>query len=254
MTAAADWAKRVLENALDAIFTIDAEGRVVQLNAAAESLFGLRRAEAIGRPLADLIIPPEYRERHRAGLARVAAGGEPRILDRRVELEALRRGGERFPVELIVTRTGDRLFTGFVRDLTELREAERRRTELQRLLIASEQLAGMGSWGLELPSLEAVWSDGMHAIHGTEPGAPEPGIDALLERTHPADRAAVAAVLADVVERPETVPAAGVALEYRIVRPDGSVRDVHAHGRVERGDDGRPARWVGSARDVTDER
>ena len=67
-------AERALEAALDAIVTIDAEGRVIQLNGAAESIFGLARDDAVGRRLADMIIPPEYRERHEAGLARVTGG------------------------------------------------------------------------------------------------------------------------------------------------------------------------------------
>ncbi|HWM08991.1 MAG TPA: PAS domain S-box protein [Solirubrobacteraceae bacterium] len=254
MGRSSEWAARAIEAALDAIVTIDSAGVVVGVNAAAEAMFGYSRAEAVGRPLADLVIPPEYRERHRAGLARLVAGGEPHILDRRIELHALRRGGEPFPVELIVTRSGPDRFTGFVRDLTALRAAERRRHQMQRLLEASERLACMGSWGLELPGLQAVWSDGMYAMYGLEPGAADPGIDMLLDLTHPEDRAAVAAVLDDVVAHPERIPEEGVALDYRIVRRDGTVRVVSAHGRVERDEDGRPARWVGSAQDVTDQR
>ena len=252
----AEWAERAIEAALDAIVTIDAAGRVVQLNRAAEEMFGLPRPEALGRPLAELVIPPELRDRHRAGLARVLAGGEPRILDRRVELEAQRRDGARFPVELIVTRTGDDppRFTGFVRELTGLREAEERRSELRRLLEASEQLAHMGSWALDLDTPKAVWSEGMYAIHGLEPDSVEPGVAMLLDRTHAEDREALAALLDDVVADPEQIPREGVALEYRAVLPDGTVRVVRAHGRVERDADGRPVRWVGSAQDVTDER
>jgi len=103
----------MLEAALDCIVTMDADGRVVDFNAAAERAFGYAREEARGRNLGDLIVPPELRARHAAGLARHLASGETAMLGRRLEHSALRRDGSRIPVELTVTRTdidGEPLF------------------------------------------------------------------------------------------------------------------------------------------------
>src|SRR5688572_14512015 len=101
MTAlSSDWAVRAVDAALDAIVTVDHVGAVVQFNPAAERLFGYRREDVIGLPLADLIIPPDQRADHWAGLLRVVAGGEPRILDRRITRTALHRDGHALPVEL----------------------------------------------------------------------------------------------------------------------------------------------------------
>jgi two-component system cell cycle sensor histidine kinase/response regulator CckA len=122
----------VLEAALDSIISIDGQGRIIEVNAAFERTFGYTRLEAVGRPLVDLIVPPELRARHLAGLEHYLATGEARILGKRVELTALRRDGREFPVELAVVRSGTEwppMFTGYIRDLSErqrLSEAARR--------------------------------------------------------------------------------------------------------------------------------
>jgi two-component system, cell cycle sensor histidine kinase and response regulator CckA len=120
----------ILETALDCIITIDHIGRVLDFNPAAERTFGYSRAEAIGREMAELIVPPHLRERHRQGIARAASTGKDTIAGRRIEIVAMRKGGEEFPVELTITRIAlngaHPLFTGHIRDITERRLAERR--------------------------------------------------------------------------------------------------------------------------------
>ncbi len=123
----------IFDAALDAVITMDHEGRVVAFNPAAEAIFGHTRDEAAGKPLAELIVPPDLRDAHRAGLARYLATGKTTILGRRLELSACHADGRRFPVELTVTRVGRReppLFAGFLRDITRRHEAEAERTRL----------------------------------------------------------------------------------------------------------------------------
>jgi PAS domain S-box-containing protein len=121
----------VLETALDCIVTIDHEGRILEFNPAAEKTFGLGRAEVLGRPMAQLLVPPSLREQHHRGLARYLATGEGPILNRRVEMPALRAGGTEFPAELAVTRiatAGPPLFTAYLRDVTDRKRTERFRS------------------------------------------------------------------------------------------------------------------------------
>src|SRR5687767_10028817 len=80
----------ILEAALDCIITIDDQGRVLEFNPAAERTFGYTRENAIGRPIDALIIPPALRSQHRRGLARFRATGEARVLNQRIEIEAMR--------------------------------------------------------------------------------------------------------------------------------------------------------------------
>jgi PAS domain S-box-containing protein len=119
--------RAMLEAALDAVVTMDAGGRVVGWNQAAAAVFGYHASEAIGRDMAELIVPPRLRQQHRQGLARFLEGGRPVILDRRLELTGMRRDGTEFPVELTITRIalpGPPMFTGYIRDITDRVRAE----------------------------------------------------------------------------------------------------------------------------------
>jgi PAS domain S-box-containing protein len=117
----------ILEAALDAIITIDHEGKILEFNPAAETMFGYARSEAIGREMAELILPPSMRDRHRQGLARYLATGNGAVLGKRIEMPALRADGTEFSVELAISRIpteGAPMFTGYLRDITERRRHE----------------------------------------------------------------------------------------------------------------------------------
>jgi PAS domain S-box-containing protein len=119
----------IMEVALDCIVTIDHEGRIVDWNPAAERTFGFSRAQTVGREMAELIIPPALRQRHRAGLARAVGTGKDTLVGRRVEITAVRADGTEFPVELAITRIatgGPPLFTGHIRDISEVKQAAHR--------------------------------------------------------------------------------------------------------------------------------
>jgi PAS domain S-box-containing protein len=120
--------RAMLESALDAVVTMNHEGQVMGWNHAAEAIFGHPSSEAIGREMAELIVPPGLRDAHRRGLARFLETGQPTVLDRRLELTGIRSDGSEFPVELTITRialAGPPTFTAYLRDITERAQAER---------------------------------------------------------------------------------------------------------------------------------
>ncbi len=139
----------MLEAALDAIVAMDGDGRVVEWNAGAESIFGYARDEVIGELMGELIVPEELRAAHRQGLARYLHTGEPRVLGERLELPAVRRDGSRFPVELTITEVrldGSPLFMGYLRDITDRKQAEsllhRRMAQQDAVATLSRQAVG----------------------------------------------------------------------------------------------------------------
>ncbi len=113
----------VLRIARNGFVSIDAAGRVLEWNARAEELFGYTRKEAVGEDLASLIIPERYHEQHRAGLRRAAGTAAP--VDRQLVVEAMRRDGTEFPVEVTITATTDGdgaggvVFHAWIEDVSE---------------------------------------------------------------------------------------------------------------------------------------
>jgi len=123
----------ILDTALDAIIGMDHQGRITEFNHAAERTFGYTKAHALGRELAELLIPRELRDRHRAGLVRYLSTGDGPFIERRIETTACAADGREFPVEVSITQVpGDDppRFTGFVRDLTAQAHAQREREQL----------------------------------------------------------------------------------------------------------------------------
>jgi two-component system, cell cycle sensor histidine kinase and response regulator CckA len=137
----------ILDSALDAVITIDQEGRIVDFNPAAEAIFGYTRVEAIQQKLLELIIPPSLRERHTEAFARHLATGESTIIGQRITLTGMRADGSEFPVELSITRSelsARPFFTGYLRDLTETRRDEKERAELEAQLLQVQKLEAIG--------------------------------------------------------------------------------------------------------------
>ncbi len=120
--------RAVIDGALDAIVTIDNLGLLVEFNPAAEKMFGYRREDVIGKPMAEIIIPPGMRQAHHAGHAAYIKTGEQHVFNRRLELNGMRADGTEFPIELTLTginQEGLALVTGFIRDISEQKKARR---------------------------------------------------------------------------------------------------------------------------------
>jgi two-component system sensor histidine kinase/response regulator len=116
-----------VDRAIDAVVSMGADGRIIHWNAQAEATFGWSRDEAIGRSLAETIVPPASRAAHAQGVARFLATGEGRLVNTRIEMPAWHRDGHEFPVELSISAIPVRdtyLFTAFVRDITDRKLAE----------------------------------------------------------------------------------------------------------------------------------
>ncbi|HEX5899250.1 MAG TPA: PAS domain S-box protein [Solirubrobacteraceae bacterium] len=120
--------RQIVETAHDAFISIDARGLITGWNPQAETSFGWSQRDALGRELAETIIPERDRAAHRRGLERFLATGEGPVLGRRLELTALHRDGREFPVELTISpieMERGYTFNAFLRDITERKGAER---------------------------------------------------------------------------------------------------------------------------------
>jgi PAS domain S-box-containing protein len=157
--------RSILDTALDCIITMDAAGLVREFNPAAERVFGFRRAEAVGRELAELIVPERMREQHRRGLAHYLKTGEGPVLGKRIEINALRRDGTEILVELAITpfkSDGALLFTAYLRDISERRRDEQASRHLAAIVESSDDAV----ISTDLEGTITSWNSGAQRIFG----------------------------------------------------------------------------------------
>ena len=134
----------ILESSLDGLIVFDAAGEILEFNAAAEAMFGHRRADAIGRDVAELVMPPALRDEHHHSLERYIDSHASGVGGPRIEMPAVRADGSEFRVELSVVPiggSGPLLFAGVVRDITNRLMLEEQLRQSQKLQ-AIGQLAG----------------------------------------------------------------------------------------------------------------
>jgi two-component system sensor kinase FixL len=144
--------RSILETVPDAMVVIDDHGGILLFSTAAERLFGYTAEEVQGCNVS-MLMPTPYREAHDSYLARYMATGERRIIGIGRVVVGLRKDGGTFPMELQVGEVradGHRLFTGFVRDLTERQRTETRMQELQAGLLHASRLRSMGQMAASL--------------------------------------------------------------------------------------------------------
>jgi PAS domain S-box-containing protein len=122
-------ARLIVDTAHDAFIGMDEQGRIVSWNAQATATFGWPAEEALGRSLADTIIPEEFRDAHQRGLARFLASGDAPVVNKRLELNGLDRDGRVFPIEITITRPmayeSGYVFGAFLRDISERKQREK---------------------------------------------------------------------------------------------------------------------------------
>lgn len=157
--------RAILDSSLDAVITMNSVGQIVDWNCQAELVFGWTKEEAIGQPLGELIIPPAYRDAHHVGLQRYLSTGEGPVLGQRLELTALRKHGEEFPVELSVVAIpldDQVVFTAFLRDISERTEDALYRTRMAALVDSSYDAI----IGKDIAGVIISWNLGAERVYG----------------------------------------------------------------------------------------
>lgn len=137
----------IMKAALDGIICIDKNGIVTFWNPQAESIFGWKESEVMGRLLSSVIIPDQYKDRHEKGMENYFKTGKGHALNKLLQLSAIKKSGEEFPIELTVLpieQDGDEFFCAFIRDITERKLSETRLLNLnQSLQTQTYQLAAI---------------------------------------------------------------------------------------------------------------
>ncbi|MFN3596108.1 MAG: PAS domain S-box protein [Rubricoccaceae bacterium] len=238
----------IMDVSLDAFIIIDADGTVLEWNPAAEQVLGYSHDEAVGRPMAELIVPERMREQHHRAMRRYLDEGIPSILNTRFEIQALCKDGSEVPVELAVTRVGTEEPAIFLGTLRDIRAQKAAAAALQREREQFEQLVET------LPHL--IWTarpDGsLEFFNGR--------LLTYFDRTreslsgwswtdviHPDDLARTLARWQHSLDTEEPYE-----IEFRLRRHDGVYRWHLARAIPIRDADGSIRQWFGSNTDITD--
>tara|TARA_R110002096_G_scaffold436100_2_gene667754 strand:- start:6405 stop:8711 length:2307 start_codon:yes stop_codon:yes gene_type:complete len=245
--------RAVFETAVDGIITIDSRGTIESVNHAVQTMFGHRAQDVIGKNV-NMLMPHPQREEHDSYLEGYIQTGKAKVIGIGREVFGQRKDGTTFPLDLSVTEMdfgSGRRFTGVLRDITEKKRASEHLRRSDSVLRRAQELANIGSAQSTDPfgGTVAFWSDQAYRIYGREPSlGPPTAHEYLKEIVHDEDREAVAAEYEDAV-----LSARALDLEYRICRPDGSIRRVH-NVSVPEYNTADEVNWTICYHDVTDQR
>jgi PAS domain S-box-containing protein len=233
----------VLETALEAFIAIELTGEIIKWNRAAEGTFGWSAGEAIGQDLEGMIIPERFRAGHRGAIARLAGGGQPRLVGQRLQLWALHRDGREFPVEMtlnLVDRPQGRYAHAFVYDISERVAAERELARERHFLQALLDNLDVGVVACDERGRLALTNNAMRAITGERYEVRHPDGRLMTERERPLARAFAGEHVRDA--------------ELLIRRPDSRQRTFLANGQPIRDASGARLGAVAALHDITDRR
>ncbi len=237
----------VVETAAEAIITMGADGRIRTFNRAAEAMFGCSRDEIIGEDVS-ILMPAPHAPRHSSYVDRYMETGEARIIGIGRYVEAKRRDGTVFPVHLAISefQDGERIFTGIIRDMTQVRELESALRDKEKSLKMALRAANLNVWEWE-PATDLFRTlEGDSAVMpGLGAGEAVQGAD-LRNRVLAEDRQRIERAIARVHEGDAQ------AFEYRVTQDDGTLRWYRSHTTPVLAPDHRIERVLGVTRDITE--
>ncbi|HEU4389607.1 MAG TPA: PAS domain S-box protein, partial [Blastocatellia bacterium] len=238
--------RNITETIPDVMFTLDTQGNLVKWNRRLGDVTGYSAEELLNKP-ALVFVPAEERDRTAAAIQRAFTEGYAE-LDGHLLTKDLRTIPYHWIGALLRSPHGEIIgITGVGRDVSDKKRMEAELTRQRGHLVDAQALAHLGSWDWDVSTGEVKWSDEQFRIFGHEPGSISVTYDTFIASLHPADQAIVEAAFNDAL-----LGKCVYNVEYRVVRPNGEVRFVHARGDVHRDVTGSPLSMAGTVLDITE--
>ena len=241
----------IIDTAISGVIGMDDQGIIIDWNVQAEQIFGWTRHEALGRAMTDTIVPFAHREAHQRGLERFLKTGEGPVMNKRIEITALRRDGIEFPIELAITPLrleNAYTFTAFVVDITERKRAEEALRTSEERLAMTVRGSHIGIWDWNVATNTVYLSTQWKHHLGHDDSTLTNDFEAWNSRIHKDDRQrtfeTLQAALKGTMNQFE--------YEHRLRHRDGSYRWILSRGCVIRDGHGVASRMVGIHIDTTD--
>jgi PAS domain S-box-containing protein len=242
----------LVETSYDLIWAVDETGRITYLNQACRKIYGREPEEMIGRMFLEFV-PPEQYEKDVAAFSEAIRTGKQTV-DYTSRIYHADGSIVILLANAVIMRDENGQVigsTGMARDMTKSMLAEESLRASEARLARAQAIAHLGSWELDLTKREGLnrlsWSDEIYRIFGIAPSAFGATYEAFLAAVHPEDRKRM-----EEAQRRALAGEAGLNIEHRILRSDGTVRWVQEQGALERDAEGRPTRLNGTVLDITE--
>ncbi|MEO7924170.1 MAG: PAS domain S-box protein [Chitinophagaceae bacterium] len=242
----------IMSGALDAIICIDSNETITFWNPQAEVIFGWKEAEVMGQQLSELIVPEPMRRYHTEGIKRYLETGVGKALNVLLELKAIRRTGEEFPIELTVLPIKQEgvevFFCAFIRDITERKKAEEsiRQSHERFEKVTEATNDAIWEWDFETGK---IWANEIHQhLYGLTLADLVPTVDIWKEHIHPEDRDAIVALQNKNLDSDKNI----FISEYRFRDPNNEYRNIYDRCYIKRNKEGNPVSMIGSMMDITE--
>ncbi|WP_020602114.1 PAS domain S-box protein [Spirosoma spitsbergense] len=242
----------ILQHAPDAVISIDEDGIIRSWNVESETIFGWKENEVIGKTLTETIIPQRYRKQHNEGMKHFLNTGEGPVINKPIELAALKKNGSEFPIELKIStsKINNRyIFIGFIRDISIRKNAAEIIQNKTNQLMEAQQLARIGSWEWDVRTNKIEWSDELYRIFGLTPQEFKADYENYLKYIHPDDREYVNSIVQQALKDHQPYN-----FFHKAACSDGEVRILSATGKVITDSAGDVIRISGTAQDVTEQK
>jgi PAS domain S-box-containing protein len=241
----------ILDNADEAIISIDEQQRIQLFNHGAENIFGYQAAEIIGRSL-DLLLPEAFRQVHRHHVEYFGKSTQQsrQMVERSTRVFGRRQNGQEFPAEASVAKLHTRqgmLFTVMLKDITERQQTQAKLQASKALLVKAEAIAKIGSWEYDHELKTRSWSDELFNIMGFDKDGSIPSCAAILKRIHPQDRLLVKKTLIEGHQQGKTWE-----LNYRLLLPNGTLKYLESRGEPTVDLQGKVLKVLETIMDVSD--
>ncbi len=241
----------ILQYAPDAVITIDADSIILSWNPEAEFIFGWKKEEVLGRTLTETIIPERYAGRHYKGINHYIKTSEGPVINKPVEMFAVKKDGEEIPVELKISATlvnKKHIFISFLRDISIRKKTEEIIQIKTQQLLEAQELAHIGSWEWDIQANRLEWSDELYRIYGLRPEEVEPSYETFIGIIHPDHRDRVNNLIQQALKDHRSFK-----FMHHITWPDGTVKVMSCTGKVGTDANGEAIRMAGTAQDVTEQ-
>ncbi|HJH29980.1 MAG TPA: PAS domain S-box protein [Methanosarcinaceae archaeon] len=237
----------LIENSPDGIIIANAEGKHIFANNMMCEMLGYGYEELMEITIKEMTPPEDLGKYKKMNDARVCGEEVPNLYERSI----IKKDGSIIPVELRTATTvwaGEKCALAFITDITERKKVETAFKESEQRLLRAQEVAHVGDWEFDVKTGVSVWSDEIYSIYGFDP-ADEIESEIMIAGMHPDDLDYINEKFAGWVKSGEGEP-----FEYRIVRPDGSIRHVYSPAEVVRDSNGNVVKVYGTALDITDQK